>query len=134
MTIRHLIILVLTGVLGSCASARHEEMAAQNRQAIDDALAEAAAVTIPDVEAPSAEVLDELVPGSGISVPGLAQDVRQETAFDISVSNAPARLFFMSLVKDTSINMVVHPSVEGEISLDLKMGPVRPITAPASKR
>jgi MSHA biogenesis protein MshL len=95
-------------------------MAQQNRQSIDDAMAEAAAVIIPEVDAPSAEVLDDLVPGRNISVPGLIADVRQETAFDISVSNAPARLFFMSLVKDTNINMVVHPSVEGEVSLDLK--------------
>jgi hypothetical protein len=60
------------------------------------------------------------MPGSGITVPGLDQDVRLENAFDILLANAPARLFFMSLVKDTNINMVVHPSVEVEISLDLE--------------
>jgi MSHA biogenesis protein MshL len=117
---RHLCIIMLAGLLGACASSQNREVAQQNRQSIDDALAEAAAVVIPDAESPSDEILDQLVPGSGIAVPGLEQDLKFETAFDISVSKAPARLFFMSLVKETNINMVVHPSVEGEISLDLK--------------
>lgn len=117
---RHLSIIVLACFLGACAAPHTKQMAQQNRQSINDALAEAAAVTIPEVEAPSNEILDDLVPGSDISVPGLNADVRPETAFDISVSNAPAKLFFMSLVRDTNINMVVHPSVMGEISLDLK--------------
>ncbi len=127
MNARRLTILLLAGLLSACASKQLEQGAAETRQSIDDAFAEAAAVDIPDVQPPSAEILDQLVPGSGISVPGLGQDVRPETAFDISVSNAPARLFFMSLVKDTNINMVVHPSVEGEISLDLKNVTVREV-------
>jgi len=117
---QHLSIIVLACFLSACVSTHTKEMGQRNRQSIDDALTEAAAVTIPDAEAASADILDELIPGSDISVPGLNADVRPETAFDISVSNAPARLFFMSLVRDTNINMVVHPSVEGAISLDLK--------------
>ncbi len=127
MSTRLLIIIAVAGLLGACASAQHRQVAAENRASIDAALAEAAAVEIPEAEPPSAEILDELLPGSGISVPGLAQDLREETAFDISVSNAPARLFFMSLVKDTNINMVVHPSVSGQISLDLKNVTVREV-------
>lgn len=117
---RHLCIIMLAGLLGACASSETLEVAQQNRQSIDDALTEAAAVVIPDAESPPDEILDQLVPGSGIAVPGLEQDLEFETSFDISVSKAPARLFFMSLVRETNINMVVHPSVEGEISLDLK--------------
>ena len=120
MNPRLLILVSLLCFLSACASTKTRETAEQNRQSIDDALEQAAAVQIPDAEVPSEAVLDDLVPGSGIEVPGLDEDIRQEAAFDISVSNAPARLFFMSLVKDTSVNMVVHPSVEGEISLDLK--------------
>ena len=117
---RSITLTVFALLLAACASKESVENLSEIRQSVDDALTQAAAVVIPDAEVPSDEILDELVPGSGISVPGLAEDLRQETTFDISVSNAPARLFFMSLVKDTSINMVVHPSVEGEISLDLK--------------
>ena len=120
MNMKRLSLPALALLLAACASKQSLEVANQTRQDIDDALAAAAAVEIPEVEAPSDEILDELLPGSGISVPGLEQDLKRETAFDISVSNAPARLFFMSLVKDTNINMVVHPSVEGRISLDLK--------------
>ncbi len=127
MNKRHLNILLLAVLLGACASTENRQVAQDNRQSIDDALSEAAAVSIPDAEAPSDEILDDLLPGSGISVPGLEQDVRMETAFDISVENAPARLFFMSLVRDTNINMVVHPDVEGEISLDLKNVTVREV-------
>ncbi|MDJ0778477.1 MAG: pilus (MSHA type) biogenesis protein MshL [Gammaproteobacteria bacterium] len=127
MKVRRLIIMLLAGLLSACASKQLEQGAQQTRQNINDTLEKAAAVEIPDVQPPSAEILDQLVPGSGITVPGLQQDLKQETAFDISVSNAPARLFFMSLVKDTNINMVVHPSVEGEISLDLKNVTVREV-------
>ncbi len=127
MTRRLIQVIALGCFLSACASTHNREIAQQNRQSINDALEQAAAVKIPEAEAPSDDILDDLVPGSGISVPGLEQDVRMEDAFDISVSNAPARLFFMSLVKDTNINMVVHPSVSGEISLDLKNVTVREV-------
>ncbi len=44
----------------------------------------------------------------------------REPRFDLSVDNVPARAFFMGLVRDSPHNMVVHPSVSGTISLDLK--------------
>ncbi|MCH8177986.1 MAG: secretin N-terminal domain-containing protein, partial [Proteobacteria bacterium] len=116
---RFLLIFTLF-LLTSCASKNSIDSARQTQQSISDAMAEASQVEIPGVETPSSDILDDLLPGSGISIPGLSEDIKQEAAFDISVSNAPAKLFFMSLVKDTDTNMVVHPSVQGELSLDLK--------------
>ncbi len=107
-------------LLGACASKQNIDSARKTQESIDTALQEAGEVVVPDAEVPADDILDELLPGSGVSVPGLAEEIAPEARFDISVSNAPARLFFMSLVKDTDINMVVHPSVQGEISLDLK--------------
>lgn len=127
MTRQHLSLIILLVFLGGCASKQSNDNSLQIQQDIGDALSEAAAVEIPDAEPPPDDILDELIPGSGIAVEGLEDDIRQEEAFDISVSNAPARLFFMSLVRDTNINMVVHPSVEGDISLDLKNVTVREV-------
>ncbi|MDA9271817.1 secretin N-terminal domain-containing protein [bacterium] len=40
--------------------------------------------------------------------------------FDINVDNVPARAFYMGLVKDTPISMVVSPDMKGNITLSLK--------------
>jgi len=114
------LLLACSLFLLSCAPKHVVENSNKTRQSIADAMAEAGALITADVEMPPDDFLDELFPDSGVAVPGLFEDIKQEVAFDMSVSNAPAKLFFMSLVKDTNINMVVHPSVEGEISLDLK--------------
>jgi len=117
---RYLTSFALLYLLVACASTQNIESAKQTQQSIDDAMKQAGENKILETQAPSSDILDELLPASGIGVAGLDKDIKQETAFDISVSNAPARLFFMSLVKGTDINMTVHPNVKGEISLDLK--------------
>ena len=61
MTKRHLSIIVLSCFLSACASKQNLEVAKQNRQSIDDALEQAAAVEIPEAEAPPSDILDELV-------------------------------------------------------------------------
>ena len=114
-------------VLTSCASKNNLENEKLTKQSIERAMSQAAEVDIPETEPMPEDILDELVPGGGVAVQGLIDDIKLEDTFDMSVSNAPARLFFMSLVKDTDINMVVHPSVEGEISLDLKNVTVREV-------
>jgi MSHA biogenesis protein MshL len=121
------IALICLLLLAACAPKTLIESRDQTTQSIADAMSEAGNVVIADSEAPPDDILDELMPGSGIGVPGLLEDIKEEAAFDMSVSNAPAKLFFMSLVKDTDINMMVHPSVEGEISLDLKNVTVREV-------
>ena len=64
-------------------------------------------------------VADALLPSLALdaaSTPELADDQR----FDISVDGAPAPQFFMSLVEGTQYNMVVHPEVQGDLTLRLR--------------
>jgi MSHA biogenesis protein MshL len=43
-----------------------------------------------------------------------------EDRFDINTEGTPAKAFFMALVDETPHNIIVHPEVQGEISLMLK--------------
>ena len=58
--------------------------------------------------------------------PGLDATVRGRNKtdmtrrFDIKVKNLPIKTFLLSLVKGTEINIVPHPDLEGNVSLDLK--------------
>jgi MSHA biogenesis protein MshL len=55
-----------------------------------------------------------------VNARGTARAEDAEPRFDIAVVNAPAKSFFMGLVRDTPYNMVVQADVSGAISLDLK--------------
>jgi len=68
---------------------------------------------------PPPEVSAALLPPLNVELSGIVQ-APIERRFDITVNRAPARTFFMSLVKDTPYNMVAHPEVKGKISLSLK--------------
>jgi MSHA biogenesis protein MshL len=68
---------------------------------------------------PPAAVSASLLPPMQIQLPGIS-DTQSETHFDVKVRRIRARDFFLSLVEGTPYNMVVHPKLDGYISLDLK--------------
>jgi len=66
-----------------------------------------------------ADVSEALLPP--VELPGGQATLEaEEPRFDISATKMPAREFFMSLMKGTPYNIVVHPEVKGNISLTLK--------------
>lgn len=72
---------------------------------------------------PAAEPLPEEVTAALMPAEPRTEKIYEgpaEPRFDVAVQNVPAREFFMGLVEGTPYNMVVHPSVAGTVSLDLK--------------
>lgn len=108
---------LLAAAAGGCQGLPVQEQEAPARQAMDQSLRQSEQAAEPAPPQPPKEVLDELLPPIGERLPGAEP---AEPRFDLAVNEAPARAFFMGLVQDTPYNMVVHPSVEGAISLDLK--------------
>lgn len=58
-------------------------------------------------------------------IPPVALPETAEERFDVTATKVPAAAFFNSLVDGTGFNLVVHPDVTGNISLNLKNVTVR---------
>lgn len=71
-------------------------------------------------EEPPPEVVSALVPELSMRLPEAAGGAPIEQRFDLSVERSAAQPFFSGLVEGTPYNMIVHPDVEGRITLDLK--------------
>jgi MSHA biogenesis protein MshL len=102
-------------LLAGCATVPEQEPA---EPAPPAPTAEAQPAPAP-AEPPPASVADALLPPVQTVVPELPR-TPAEPRFDVDVDRAPARAFFMGLVKGTPYNMVVHPDVAGQVSLSLK--------------
>lgn len=106
--------LALMGLVAGCASTSEPEGPSREERlrALMD-LANESAEQNPEAE----ESAPEAPPGMG-EFPG--SDVREEEPrFDINVSETPARAFFQSVVDDTPYNVIVHPEVEGTVTMSL---------------
>lgn len=110
-----LALVLISLLLASCApQPRHGDTMESIQQAIEPPPVSPGEKTPP----PPPEVSAALIPQPQASVP--QPSAADEARFDIAASQVDARDFFMSLVEGSPVNLVVHPQVEGTISVDLK--------------
>lgn len=64
-------------------------------------------------------ISDSLIPSISLGAAEVPT-IEDEQEFDISVNKVPADQFFLSLVDGTDFNMVIHPEVSGNITLNLR--------------
>lgn len=83
-----------------------------------ETIVQQAVASQPSTDLP-ASVADALFPSLALDSAG-APELQDDQRFDISVEAAPAPQFFMSLVEGTPYNMVVHPEVQGDLTLSLR--------------
>lgn len=107
---RRLVIVLYLFVLGGCATGgSHASVKSQIDHELDAAVT--AASTQQQVNTALLPPLPEAAPIDSASV---------EAKFDLAVNNTPAQQVFMAIVSGTRYSMLLHPDIDGNISLNLK--------------
>lgn len=112
---RGLVIGILLASLLGCSTNMGHQDPVEIKEALNIAANEANSRPLDDL--PSA-VNDDLMPSFGSN--DYMASSALEKRFRVSARNVEARTFFGSLVKGTPLNMVIHPNVQGRISLTLR--------------
>lgn len=114
--IRIFSMLLCTSVLVACTSSdTNQKLIAENT--MDEVVAQQEQQRRNPAKVP-AEVTKTLLDDRAIATGGAPKASSER--FDVSVKNVPAKAFFLGLVNGTGINLVVHPDVDGTVTLDLK--------------
>lgn len=95
--------------LGACTQQDHKP--SLRGEVYDKALEDSRPASVPDY------VNDALL---NRTTSGSTTRAAQARRFDVSVNNIPAQAFFLSLVSEAGVNVVTHPDVTGNISLNLR--------------
>lgn len=106
-----LLVLLLVGACADQQRVLDDDSVQASKRNLEQAKQESAR----NAATPPADVAAALMPPLALPYAGSGGE-----RFDVSVADVPAGEFFMSLVKGTRYNMVVHPDVAGTITLDLQ--------------
>ncbi|MDP2762760.1 MAG: secretin N-terminal domain-containing protein [Sideroxyarcus sp.] len=106
---RIFIVLCLFGVVGCATGGADKSVKNQINTELD-----AAVMT----SATQERINEALLPPLPAAVP--IDSVSSEAKFDLAVNNTPAQQVFMAIVSGTRYSMLLHPEIDGNISLNLK--------------
>lgn len=119
-------VALLAGFIAGCASPGDgpggEEAAEERMERLDEQLGRDDERAVGEAEAAEVPAVPDSVEAA-LAAPGLTPPLElraEQPRFDLAVDNVPARDFFHGLVDDTPYNVIVHPDVEGQISLSLR--------------
>ncbi|WP_242464762.1 type II secretion system protein GspD [Halorhodospira abdelmalekii] len=120
------LLLAAVFALGGCGTSPESPPRAAESESRGERAAERLTGDSPADEAPPPpESLTAALRDAAVSAPLASRDrlfddlAEQEPRFDLHADEVPARAFFQGLVADTPYNIVIHPDIEGTISLRL---------------
>lgn len=114
--LRALAVSALFVLLAACGSSQQSAPQGSVISSIQDTLDEAADTLVVVPEAPSQDIINEILPALTINDELL---MPVEERFNIVANRESAQSFFSNLVAGTQYGVAVSPDVEGEISLSL---------------